>query len=293
MEKMITVFTPTYNRAHLLPSLYESLLRQTSKNFCWYIIDDGSVDNTKEVVNAMIAEKKIDIIYEYQENSGKHVAHNRAVERCDTELFMCIDSDDYLTDNAICEIENAWKKEEDKEKLSGVIGNCGDRDGNVIGTDFPQGIKKEGLMQLYDIGKKGDTTIAFNTQVIKKYPFPVFLGERFLREHIVYDEIDKDYKFIVINKVLCICEYLNDGLSINATKIEFKNPKGAALARLHDAKKTRGIKKMRKLSAYVLFSLIAKDFRGARREIGRIKAWMLLPLAAAGYLRYKIKRQIG
>jgi len=100
-EKRITVFTPTYNRAYILNRLYESLKKQSSKSFLWLIIDDGSTDNTEELVNAWIRENIIEIRYYKQENGGKQRAHNKAVELCDTELFICVDSDDYLTENAI------------------------------------------------------------------------------------------------------------------------------------------------------------------------------------------------
>lgn len=292
-EKLITVFTPSYNRAYRIGDLYNSLLRQTSHNFLWHIIDDGSTDNTEELVRSMIDEQKIHILYERQKNSGKHAAHNRAAKECTTELFMCVDSDDYLTVDAIELISTVWAgvDEQHKKKLSGIVANRGDKAGNVIGTEFPAGISEDGLSQLYKKGKKGDTAIAFRTEVIQQYPFPVFEDERFLREHIIYDEIDKTYKLLVLNKIVYVCEYLEDGLSRNATQIELKNPRGAALARLHDAKKHNSILiKLRNLSAYVLFCCIANDLKTACAEIGALKVCLLAPLAFAGYLRYKFKR---
>ncbi len=107
--KLLTVFTPTYNRGYCLRNLYESLKRQTSNNFLWLVIDDGSNDNTKELCLEFQKENRVEMVYYYQQNGGKHVAHNKAVEICQTELFLCVDSDDILSDQAVETIENAYK----------------------------------------------------------------------------------------------------------------------------------------------------------------------------------------
>ena len=103
--KKLTIFTPTYNRAYCLPELYESLLVQNKEDFVWMVVDDGSTDETKKIIDKWICDGKINIIYIYQQNSGKMSAHNRAVKECNTELFMCLDSDDKLTDGAVHKIE--------------------------------------------------------------------------------------------------------------------------------------------------------------------------------------------
>lgn len=94
--KKITVFTPTYNRAYTLSKCYKSLKQQTCKDFVWLIIDDGSTDNTQELVEEWITENEIEIQYHYQKNQGMHGAHNTAYELIETELNVCIDSDDYM-----------------------------------------------------------------------------------------------------------------------------------------------------------------------------------------------------
>ena len=96
MKKRMTVFTPTYNRAYILPKLYDSLCQQTVKSFEWLIVDDGSVDNTQELVEKWIEEKKIEIRYFKQANGGKQRAHNLGVEKSKEEIFVCVDSDDYV-----------------------------------------------------------------------------------------------------------------------------------------------------------------------------------------------------
>lgn len=294
-KAFITVFTPSYNRAYTLQKLYNSLLRQSCKDFIWYVINDGSTDNTDEVMNAFIAQQKIDIIYKSQKNSGKHYAHNKAAADSETELFLCVDSDDFLTDDAVEKVKKLWLSipEDKKCELSGIVANRGNENGVIIGTEFPPNVKEAGLSQLYDMGKKGDTALIFRTEIIKQYPFPVFDGERFLREHVIYDEIDKTYKLFVLNEIIYICKYLDDGLSKNAAALEMKSPKGAAFARLHNANRAKTeIDRFRNLTAYLFFSIVAKDFDSAEKQLGKVKTILLLPFTFLGYIRYKLKGQI-
>lgn len=134
--KYLTIFTPTYNRSNLLLHLYKSLCEQINKDFLWLIIDDGSKDNTKELVDTWKKENKIKIQYIYQKNSGKHVAHNKAVELCNTELFVCVDSDDILTNNAVEIIINYW--ENDRNKNVDFVAYCSRR-GDLLGN--PTGMR--------------------------------------------------------------------------------------------------------------------------------------------------------
>ena len=119
---LLTVFTPTFNRAYTLDNTYRSLVRQPNKSFIWLIVDDGSTDNTKAVVDDWICENKISIEYHYQENAGKMVAHNWASQLCKTELFLCLDSDDQLTDTAVEDVISFWEKHRnDRDDLLGII----------------------------------------------------------------------------------------------------------------------------------------------------------------------------
>ena len=135
MKPTLTIFTPTFNRAYTLHKCYESLTRQTSNDFEWLIIDDGSTDNTKELVESWINENKVRIHYFYQENQGMHGAHNTAYEQIDTELNVCIDSDDYMPDDAVEKIVSFWKKF-GSNKYAGLVGLDATQDGKIIGTDI-------------------------------------------------------------------------------------------------------------------------------------------------------------
>lgn len=117
----LTVFTPLYNRINTLKRTYESLKRQTSKDFVWLIIDDGSTDNPYEIIKEWIKiNNGFEIKYVYKENGGMHTAHNTAYENIDTELNVCVDSDDYMPDNAVQLIIDCWNKNKNKG-YAGII----------------------------------------------------------------------------------------------------------------------------------------------------------------------------
>lgn len=231
--KTITVFTPTYNRAYILPQLYESLKRQTSQDFCWLIVDDGSTDNTKEIVDGWIREAIVDIRYYYQENGGKMRAHNYGVSLCDTELFLCCDSDDYLTDDAVGLINSLWLGAESKESLSGVIGpKCVYFHNKKLDSIIP----KNAIVMTYNefsnvYGKVKETFLAYRTDIIRQFPFPVQEGEKFIPEGFIYSQIDRSYKMIVLSKEIMICEYLADGYTNNGVITFVQNPKGMRLVK--------------------------------------------------------------
>jgi len=226
----ITIFTPTYNRAYCLKGAYESLLRQTNDSFIWLIVDDGSTDGTKELVNTWIIENKIEIEYVYQENAGKMVAHNLAAKRCQTELFVCLDSDDQLTDTAVEEIISYWDKhKDDRDDLLGIIApkTIINEVGEIIRTPrIPENIIYTTGSGLYQKGYRGETAMVFRTEILRNYPFPVQEGEKFISEVSAYDAMDEKYVMITYNHPLMKCEYREDGYSNNLLKVNVANPKG-------------------------------------------------------------------
>lgn len=227
----ITVFTPAYNRAHTLPRTYESLKKQSNKNFIWLIIDDGSTDNTKELVEQWIHENnEFEIQYIYKDNGGMHTAHNVAYEHIYTELNVCIDSDDCLADEAIDKILTFWDCHH-HENYAGIIGLDSDLNGNIIGKDFGN-LKETTLSEYYNSGGKGDKKLVYRTDIIKKYPqYPVFEGEKYVGLNYKYILIDQDYKLLVLNEVLCNVEYQEDGSSSSMWKQYYNNPQGFAFLR--------------------------------------------------------------
>ena len=229
---MLTVFTPAYNRAHTLPRTYESLCRQDCKDFLWLVVDDGSTDNTAALVREwQKRDNGFEIRYIYKENGGMHTAHNTAYENMDTELTVCIDSDDCLADGAVKKILNKWQAAKVRG-YAGIIGLDADLDGKLIGKGFPEGMTETTLTDYYATGGCGDKKLVYRTDVIRQYPpYPVFEGEKYVALAYKYRLIDQDYKLVVLDEVLCNVEYQPDGSSGTMWKQYLKNPKGFAFWR--------------------------------------------------------------
>lgn len=234
MKPAITVYTPTYNRAYCLHKCYNSLVNQTRKDFKWLIIDDGSQDNTNQLVESWIKEGLVNIQYYYKENGGMHTAHNAAYELIDTELNVCIDSDDLMPNDAIEKILNFWEENGD-ESFGGIYALDMTPNGEIIGNKFPENLKYfkgYGHRQIFHNGKKvhtvkGDKKFICLTKALKKYPpIPVFEGEKYYSLYHKQYYIEKDYKILLMNEPVCIVEYLEDGSSKNMIKQYFNNPRG-------------------------------------------------------------------
>lgn len=216
---MLTIITPTYNRGYILKNAYLSLKKQTLLEFEWIIVDDGSTDNTFELVNNWIkSENNFRIKYFKTVNGGKHRAINFGVSKANADYVLILDSDDYLTSNAV-EMVSSWLKSIDGETdLVGVAGLRG-----WIGTDTSIGNIQENdnYVDATNIERKkynllGDKAEIYSTKILKKYPFPEFPNENFIRESSVWDKIALDgYKLRWFNKIIYKTEYLNDGLTKN------------------------------------------------------------------------------
>ena len=224
---ILTVFTPAYNRAHTLPRTYESLLRQKCKDFVWLIVDDGSKDNTAELVRQWLSlDNGFEIRYIYKENGGMHTAHNTAYEHINTELNVCIDSDDCLADGAVEKILNKWTQVKD-QGYAGIIALDSDMEGSIIGKGFPDGMNETTLTGYYAAGGSGDKKLVYRTEIIKKYPsYPVFEGEKYVALAYKYRMIDQDYKLAVLDEVVCNVDYQPDGHSTGMWREYLRSPKG-------------------------------------------------------------------
>lgn len=232
MKPILTIFTPTYNRAHTIGRTYESLKKQNCKEFIWLIIDDGSTDNTSKLVEQWKNEScGFEIRYIYKENGGMHTAHNIAYENIDTELNMCIDSDDCVAEGAVKKILDKWEKIKN-EDYAGIIGLDSDMQGEIIGKDFPKDLVDTTLNAYYANGGSGDKKLVYRTDIINKYPpYPVFEGERYVALGYKYRLIDQEYKLSILNEVLVNVDYQQNGSSATMWKQYVKNPKGFAFWR--------------------------------------------------------------
>lgn len=224
---MITVFTPAYNRAGTLPRLYESLLAQTCTDFEWLIIDDGSTDATGQVAEGFTGEGKFPVRYIRKENGGKHTAHNLALKEARGALFWCVDSDDLVAPEAIGSILAAAKG------LKSNVGICSyktDMEGNLLGGPFPADVKQCSFLALsQSYGCGGEFALTFFTEFARKYPFPVFEGERFVTESVIYDRMEREWEVLLLGQVTNICEYQAEGYSNNLNRVMKNNPAGYCL----------------------------------------------------------------
>ncbi len=291
-EKLLTIFTPTYNRGYILPQLYQSLIRQTDHNFIWMIVDDGSSDNTQQFVEEWKKENIVDIVYIHQTNQGKMQAHNVGVQNTTTELFVCVDSDDYLVVTAVETIIAKWLllTKNEKEIISGLVAYRGKNERAVIGNEFPEGIEFSPLSNLYQKGFVGDTTLIFKTVILRAHMFPKIEGEKFITEAFVYDQIDRKYSLCLIREVLTVCEYREDGLTKNGMKLVIQNPGGWAAYSIQKGNYTKKFSKSFKNYAWaVSYRLMARRKKLPVRVERKLIYVLSAPLGLLLYIRRKLK----
>lgn len=289
MQKKMTIFTPTYNRAYILTKLYDSLCGQTVKDFEWLIVDDGSEDNTKELVDTWIKDDIIDIRYYKQKNGGKQRAHNLGVSKSEGKLFVCVDSDDYILPEFVEKHLQCIEKYEDNQKVGGIISLQGHEDGRPMGTYFPKNLNVTTLTKLY--GKmrfKGDATIVHYTDILKKYPFHVAKGEKFIGEGYVYYQIDQKYELAVLPQILMIKEYLPDGYTKNVRKLTKDNPKSYMLLKRQSVKyaSTRTEKFIQSI-LYDVGCIMAKKNAVTNTQYKLLAILTYLPAVVAWLIFYK------
>ena len=228
MNKLVTFFTPTYNRAPIIHRCYESLCNQTSYNFKWLVIDDGSTDGTEEIVRKWVEnEKRFDIEYQYKENGGLHTAFNMAVDLVDTDLFVCFESDDIFTSDAMEIIENTWKTIRSSNCV-GFITLCEDTKGNRIGGLFPDDMKTV-LYREHRRVAPGDKQYVFRTEALKKvFPMPVFKGEKFFEPKYKFFSLDEIGPLAVTNEIFDIVDYQPGGLTHTMMRQYYNSPNSFA-----------------------------------------------------------------
>lgn len=253
---LVTVFTPTYNRADFLKRCYESLKKQTSKKFTWLIVDDGSTDNTKEIVQQWIDEYKIKIKYIKKQNGGKVSAINESYKHTTTKLWMCLDSDDYLLKSAIENIVKSYRYIEDDTNLCGFLALRTGPDGEVMGHQkrIPQKVKRTTLKKIrYDLGIETEYVMIYKTDIINKYPYPIIEGEKFFPLSYIYNKLDMKYTYYILQEDLMISEYYDDGITKNKKNLIKKNPIGYTIHNANILKYEKSWK--RKVKATILYNV--------------------------------------
>ena len=288
MEFLFSVFTPTYNRANTIGRTYEYLCKQTLRSFEWIIVDDGSTDDTEDIVQRWIKESKITIVYLKQVNGGKHRAFNKAVQMAKGEIFICLDSDDYYIETALKTIAYYYEQIRKDKLVVGFSCLVSDFGGNLIGTELPSDQFICSHYDLYHSYKvKGDKGLIYYTSILKMYPFPEIENELFVSEALILNRISRYYKICCINKVLCKVEYRKDGLSNRYHQLCLQSPKGYSLY-MNELNyfKLSFIDYVINTANYVRYSLFArKSFRNIYNEAIN-KRWTFIVASFLGVLLY-------
>ncbi|MBR1733752.1 MAG: glycosyltransferase family 2 protein [Alloprevotella sp.] len=292
--KPLTVFTPAYNRAATLPRTYESLVRQTCQDFEWLVVDDGSTDGTRELVDGWIAEGRIPIRYVWQENQGMHGAHNTAYRNINTELNICIDSDDFMPDDAVEKILRLWR-ERGGDRYCGIVGLDVDMQGRIIGTPLPAGREAITLRTFYEeLGGRGDKKQAYRTDLVRQFPpYPQFEGEKYFGLGWLYYQLEEAHPLLVLNEPLVVVDYQDTGSSRSMWRQWWNNPQGFAYLRRYEMLATHSWKRRLVCHAhYVSHSLRSRDLSFLQKSPQRLLTLAcLLPGASLFLLNYyKVKR---
>lgn len=236
-QHTLTIFTPAYNRAYTIGRTYDSLCRQTCKDFEWLVIDDGSTDNTDKLVCGwQQVDNGFPIKYIWKENGGLHTGYNKAIELIDTELCVCIDSDDYMPDDAVEKILKCWN-EKSSEDVAGIIGLDCLPNSTPIGGPFPQIEKCHSYELDFKYDHNTDVKYVTRTELLKEVaPQPTYYGEKNFNPHYMFIQIDLKYKWVILNENLCFVDYQPDGMANNIFKQYLNSPNSFAAQRLLNLK---------------------------------------------------------
>lgn len=289
--KTLTVFTPTFNRAYCLHQVYESLCRQTVQDFEWMVIDDGSTDFTTELVAGWKQESKIDLQYYHKENGGLHTGYNTAIENIQTELCICIDSDDFMPDDAVSKILNHWLINK-AEKYAGIIGLDFYKGGKSIGGDLPN-IKSVRYIDLIDKYKyKGDTKMVHRTELLKRFvPMPSIKSEKNFNPIYIFLQVDSTHPLLILNENLCFVDYQEDGMSNNIFNQYVNSPNSfAELRRVYmTLDNVSSLFIFRHAIHYVSSSIFAMDFGFFKKSPKKMMTVCAIPFGVALSIYIKFK----
>ncbi|MBO5955123.1 MAG: glycosyltransferase family 2 protein [Clostridia bacterium] len=291
--KTLAIITPTYNRAELLKIAFNSLCNQTNKDFVWYVIDDGSKDNTEEVVEQLKKQADFEIVFKRKENGGKHSALNVAFNLVQEELILILDSDDELIENAVEIKLSDYKEIENDNSICGIGYLRCYRDFKVIGKPYTEdGIEDTFTNQRINKNTYGDKCEVFKSKILTKYKFPEFKGENFVSEATIWCKISLDYKMKFYNKSIYICEYQEGGLSDGVHKRLFQNPNGAAACYLSMSSRQVALKPRFKYTiAYIVYSFVAGIKPKVQFKKVSSKLLYMLSFMPAWFIYLKKKRK--
>lgn len=293
MSKTLTIFTPTYNRAHTLPRLYQSLCGQTNRDFEWLVVDDGSTDNTKALVEQWQRQNIIPIHYIYKENGGLYTAYNSAYAAIDTELNVCVDSDDWMPSDAVATILEQWQTR-GSDNYAGLLGLDCHADGTPIGGTFPDDLQVSHFLDLYIHNiHRGDTKPIYRTSLTKQFaPMTGYAGERFFNPVYIALQIDNLKPMLLVNQNLCFVEYQQgDSMSRNIFGQYVDSPRSFCKQRALELTHSRSTLRnnLRVAAHYVATALLSGDIRLLWQSPRKILTALSLPMGVALWAYIKVK----
>ncbi|MGN1082801.1 MAG: glycosyltransferase [Candidatus Avispirillum sp.] len=227
MQYSFTVLTPIYNRKEFLPALFETLKNQTGRDFQWLVIDDGSSEDSRREIEEFARETGIFAEYYYKENGGKHTALNYSHPYIKSDWVLIFDSDDTLTPDAAETICDKISEYGNRPEIGILSFQCATRDGTPL-VEFADAADTVSDHIEYRINgrRPGDCCEVVRTEVLKKYPFPVYENERFMDETHLWLGSADEYKTVYISKAIYVAEYQSDGLTRQGLAMWVKNPLG-------------------------------------------------------------------
>lgn len=220
----LSIITPTFNRGKFLPHCFGSLCRQTDSDFEWIVIDDGSEDDTVELIRSLKAD--FPILFHRQENGGKHTALNAAHPFVHGQFVLILDSDDTLIPTAVEQIKTAWKRYQPEAEIGIVTFLKGEAEGKPVCIAPDEGVPVDIMRYRRKCFTGSDCCEVIRAELFLRYPFPVFEGERFLSEGALWNRVSLSHRCVYVNRVIYLCEYQPDGLTKSGKKLRIHNPRG-------------------------------------------------------------------
>lgn len=290
----VTIVTPTYNRAELLPRVYESLVTQTEQTFQWLIIDDGSTDETETVIADL--QKKhtapFKITYQKKSNGGKHSALNHSHSFIESDYVVVLDSDDYMQKNGVQHIMEAYNKVNATDRIGWIAFLRGISDDSSRDSLYKKNGEVTNYIQYMNEGRKGEACDVYLTEVFRAFPYPEIVGEKFVSESYlnIQAAVYGNYNMITLNQVIQIAEYLDEGLTSQGRRLQLKSPKGHAELWRHVAKPPFTLKlRLKGTWLYIAYSFFAKEKTSTivNNSLGKAFTFFNIPFGYAIYHVWK------
>ncbi len=294
-----TLFIPSYNRAASLIHTLESVERSSCRDMEVLLVDDGSTDETKELVDRWRTRAAFETVYIYQENKGKIGAHNTALEKARGQLFITLDAGDLLLPGGLKKIKDRWEEipTELKSELAGIGALCVREDGLIAGKKYPEDGVVANYLEMLSI--TGEKRFSIRTAVMKQYPYPTIAGEKHIRPDVILKRMAHDYNLLFTNIHVQVNVREQDGITANIYRYRMNNPKGFHLYFLEDIALHSRYFTRRKLYGahwrYVQYSLHSGiSLLQQGKEIGFTWLWFIsIPMGTIKWLSDKYRQSSG